>query len=91
MSEVLELKKIGKAVRESRVARGLRTLDEFADKVAELAPNRPSVAKLSRIETGEQPVPEDILPAVATITEIPLSELRPDLAERAKLFQGGAT
>lgn len=87
MSAVLDLKKIGNDVRVARVARGFTSLERFADRVGELAENRPSVAKLSRIETGEQPVPADILPAVAAITEIAPEALRPDLA---KLFHEAA-
>lgn len=90
MSEALDLKSIGDRVRKSRVARGMKNLEDFADRVADLTTQRPSVAKLSRIETGIQPVPRDILSAVAEITEISKSELRPDLAEMAREFQSEA-
>lgn len=46
--------------------------------------NRPSEAKLSRIER-DQDIPTDMLPAFEAITGIPAKDLRPDLA---KLFVG---
>jgi transcriptional regulator with XRE-family HTH domain len=81
MSEVLDLKTIGSRVRTSRQERGLKSLEDFADRVGDLCGERPSVAKLSRIEAGVQAIPTDILPAVVKITAIPAPELRPDLAE----------
>lgn len=80
MSEGLDLELIGKSVRKSRVERGIKNLEEFADRVAERGVKRPSTAKLSRIETGEQPVPMDILPALSDVTGISTRDLRPDLA-----------
>lgn len=41
---------------------------------------KPSIAKLSRVETGGHPAAPDILPALAAITGIPASAIRPDLA-----------
>lgn len=52
----------------------------MADRIKEQGCERPSAAKLSRIETRVQPVTLDILPALSKITEIPRDELRPDLA-----------
>lgn len=60
------------------------TLDQLADRIAALTGFRPSKAKLSRIETGEQPVSADIIPALRTITGLGLEELRPDLAPASK-------
>lgn len=56
------------------------SLDDLADKLKRLTRKRPSTAKLSRIETGKQPVPQDIIQPLAKITGIPAKELRPDLA-----------
>jgi transcriptional regulator with XRE-family HTH domain len=55
------------------------SLDDMADRIKEQGCDRPSAAKLSRIETRVQPVTLDILPALSKITEIPRGELRPDL------------
>jgi hypothetical protein len=62
-------------------------LDKLADRIAEEGCERPSTAKLSRIETGKQPVATDILDPLEKITGIPAKELRPDLA---KHFEAGA-
>ena len=75
---VLSLKAIGARVRHSRVERGY-SLERLADQLAKSAGSRPSTAKLSRIETGLQPVPTDILSGLSELTGIPKSELRPDL------------
>jgi transcriptional regulator with XRE-family HTH domain len=75
------LSEIGSRIRAAREARGLRTLDQFADRIRDSGCRRPSVAKLSRIETGEQPIATDILPIVAELTGIAPADLRPDLAE----------
>jgi transcriptional regulator with XRE-family HTH domain len=57
--------------------------EDLCDEIKRRGPRglkRPSAAKLSRIETGLQPVPIDILETLADVTEIPAAELRPDLA-----------
>jgi transcriptional regulator with XRE-family HTH domain len=69
----------GPRIRDFRLAKGW-SLDDFADQIREQGYDRPSAAKLSRIETKVQPVSLDILPAISKITEIPRGELRPDLA-----------
>jgi transcriptional regulator with XRE-family HTH domain len=74
----LSLKAIGARLRYARVERGF-SLEKLADYLAKSAGSRPSIAKLSRIETGLQPVPIDILPGLAALTGIPKSDLRPDL------------
>lgn len=71
----------GERVRACRVGAKLN-LEEFADRIRDLGFDRPSTAKLSRIETGVQPVSLDILPALSELTGIPRRQLRPDLAER---------
>lgn len=76
----INLKRIGKIVRDSRIDRGIESLDQLADRIAVFGVEKPSLAKLSRIETGIQPVPIDILPALAAIIGVPASRLRPDLA-----------
>ncbi len=81
MSDTLPtLSEIGDRIRRARKAVGLTSLDQFADKIREAGCERPSIAKLSRIETGEQPVTLDILPTLSTLVGIPRGELRPDLA-----------
>lgn len=60
------------------------SLDDLAEKLHKTGCDRPSIAKLSRIETGVQPVPLDILEPLVTVTSIPARMLRPDLA---KLFK----
>lgn len=57
------------------------SLDGLADRIKRLSRKRPSVAKLSRIETGKQPVPLDIIKPLEKITGIPARQLRPDLAK----------
>lgn len=76
-----DLKAIGARIREAR-KRDRYSLEQFADQIREHGCGRPSGAKISRVETGIQPVPLDILDAVASLTNIPTRELRPDLAAR---------
>lgn len=56
------------------------SLDQFADRVGEVYGARPSKAKLSRIETGKQPVPIEMVPSFSKITGITAADLRPDVA-----------
>ena len=58
------------------------SLDEVCDQLAGQGLKRPSVAKISRIECGQN-VPLDMLPAYEAITGLPAKEIRPDVA---KLF-----
>ena len=76
----MNLKKIGAAVRHARYAQGIETLAEFADRIEVYGADKPSIAKLCRIEKGVQPVPTDILVALAAIIGMPAARLRPDLA-----------
>ena len=62
------------------------SLDEVCDLIAHQGVDRPSIAKLSRIERDQQ-IPVELIPALAAITEIPPRELRPDIA---RIFDGGA-
>lgn len=83
MSEVQEIHwdVIGgriRAWREGQVPRV--SLDRLADLLAEKGCQRPSAAKLSRIETGDHPAVPDILTALEDVTRIPAAEIRPDLA-----------
>lgn len=71
----------GEAIRAFRQREQI-SLDRLCDRIAERGLERPSAAKLSRIETG-QPVPAELVPALEQITDIPAKDLRPDLA---KLF-----
>lgn len=73
-----------------RAARGQLSLDAFADLIAREGCPRPSVAKLSRIETGVQPVPIDIVSAVEKLTGIPIDDLRPDWAAKFGRRRGRA-
>lgn len=59
------------------------SLDHVCDLIKGQGLERPSAAKLSRIER-DQDIPTDMLPALERITEIPARELRPDLA---KIFE----
>lgn len=77
MSEALT---IGQAIRAYRAREGL-SLDKLADRIADEGGERPSAAKLSRIETGKQPVATDILKSLEKITGMAARELRPDLAD----------
>lgn len=58
------------------------SLDVLADRIARSGCIRPSIAKLSRIETGVQPVTIDILEGLAKVTGISAHKLRPDLAAK---------
>lgn len=68
-------------VRAYREANGI-SLEKLADLlVLHGVPedDKPSMAKLSRIETG-QPCPVDLLEPLERITGVPAKEIRPDLA-----------
>lgn len=54
----------------------------MADRIRQTGCKRPSTAKLSRIETGQQPPPLDILEALVTITGLTPGDLRPDIAAK---------
>lgn len=69
----------GKAIRAYRTGKK-HSLDWLADRVRDLTGERPSVAKLSRIENG-QPCPVDLVPTLEKITGVPAKEIRPDLAK----------
>lgn len=77
MSDVLTA---GAAIRAARNNKKL-SLDGLADAIAGLGYQRPSTAKLSRIETGEQPVPVGLIPAIEQTTGVPAKDQRPDLAK----------
>lgn len=68
-------------LRNWRTSRKL-SLEDVCERFAEKGFDKPSTAKLSRIER-EQDVPPEMVPAIEAITGIPAKELRPDLA---KLF-----
>jgi len=59
------------------------SLEELADRIQQTGVDRPSTAKLSRIENGLQPIQDYDLAPLVTVTGIPARLLRPDLA---KLF-----
>ncbi len=82
MNETFDIAAIGARIRAARMGAGITSLETFADLIRDSGYERPSGAKISRVETGVQPVPLDILDAVSTITKIPAKELRPDLAAR---------
>lgn len=71
--------KIENPLRKWRSDRKL-SLEEVCDRFAEKGFQRPSIAKLSRIER-DQSVPAEMIPAVEAVTDIPAKILRPDLAE----------
>ena len=75
-------KAAGEAIRAFRASCDPKmSLDQLAERIKKVSRKRPSAAKLSRIETGIQPVPLDILDPLVRITGIPANKLRPDLAK----------
>lgn len=60
------------------------SLKGLADLIAAEGLDRPSEAKLSRIENGQK-CPVQLLPTLEKVSGIPAKELRPDLA---KMFDG---
>jgi hypothetical protein len=62
------------------------SLDHVCDLIRDQGLERPSAAKLSRIER-DQVIPVEMIPVIETITGIPAKEQRPDLA---KIFDGAA-
>lgn len=70
-------------IRKWRVEQKL-SLDAVCDLLKEQGLQRPSIAKVSRIEWGLQNVPLDMVPALSAITGFPAKEIRPDLAEKFK-------
>lgn len=62
------------------------SLDHVCDLIRDRGLERPSAAKLSRIER-DQNIPPEMIPAIEAITDIPAKELRPDLA---RIFDGAA-
>jgi hypothetical protein len=62
------------------------SLDYVCSLIEQHGLERPSEAKLSRIER-DQDIPVDMLAAFEVITGIPAKELRPDIA---KIFDGAA-
>lgn len=77
MSEELSA---GEAIRAYRTREGL-SLEDLAGLIEGRGCGRPSAAKLSRIETGVQPVTADIVLAISDLTGIPTRVLRPDMAK----------
>lgn len=61
-------------------------MEDLADRLRDAGVERPSIAKLSRIENDLQQVPTTLLGTLTRVTGIPASQLRPDLA---KLFRPG--
>lgn len=75
---------VANRIRQWRNSKGL-SLEEACQLFADRGFQKPSTAKLSRIER-DQDVPAEMIPAVEAITGIPAKEIRPDLAE---LFGAG--
>lgn len=69
-------------IRQFRKDSGL-SLDDLAKRIEDLTGARPSVARLSRIETGHQPVSIDLIAPLRTITGMSAEDLRPDLVPTA--------
>lgn len=67
------------ALRKWRIEAGY-SLDEVCVLLEQQGLERPSAAKLSRIER-EQDIPPEMIPAFVAITGIPAKEQRPDLAK----------
>ncbi len=66
-------------LRKWRNDKGL-SLEEACQLFADRGFQKPSTAKLSRVER-DQDVPAEMIPAVEAVTGIPAKEIRPDLAE----------
>ena len=66
-------------LRSWRTAQGL-SLEAACDLFADSGFERPSTAKLSRIER-DQVIPAEMIPAIEKVTGIPARDIRPDLAE----------
>jgi len=66
-------------LRQWRKREGL-SLDDVCDLIKRQGKRRPSAAKLSRIETGQN-IPLDLVPALEAITGIPAKEQRPEIAK----------
>jgi transcriptional regulator with XRE-family HTH domain len=62
------------------------SLDQVCDMIKQHGLERPSAAKLSRIER-DQVIPVEMIPVIEAITGISAKEQRPDLA---KIFDGAA-
>lgn len=62
-----------------RTHRGL-SLDDVCELIAKEGFEKPSAAKLSRIER-EQNIPIDMIPLIETVMGIPAKEQRPDVAK----------
>lgn len=67
------------AIRTWRVNKRL-SLEDVCDLLVQQGLERPSAAKLSRIER-DQDIPPEMLSAFEAITDIPAKEMRPDLAK----------
>jgi len=67
------------AIRTWRELRKL-SLEDVCDLLKQQGLERPSAAKLSRIERN-QDIPPEMIPAFEAITGIPAKEQRPDLAK----------
>jgi hypothetical protein len=72
-------------IRAYRVREGI-SLKGLADLIANEGLDRPSEAKLSRIENGQK-CPVQLLTIMEKVTGVPAKEIRPDLA---KMFEGDA-
>lgn len=66
-------------LRKWRNSKGL-SLEAMCDVFAAWGLEKPSTAKLSRIER-DQHIPPDMIPAIEKITGLTARELRPDLAQ----------
>lgn len=67
-------------IRKWRAAAKL-SLEEACNKFTAHDFRRPSTAKLSRIETGEQPVPIEMIPQFEIVTGMTAKEICPDIAK----------
>lgn len=73
------------ALLRARRERAGYSLDDLADRIELTGVDRPSTAKLSRIETGIQPVPTNLLEPLVMVARIPARMLRPDLYKLMRL------
>jgi len=78
-----ELKRIGKMIRSKREQLGIASMLVLQQHLAKRGVLT-TIATLSRIETGVQPVSLDWVQELAAIIDIPAHQLRPDIARKFK-------
>jgi len=78
-----ELKRIGRMIRSKREQLGITNMLELQKRLAKRGVLT-TIATLSRIETGVQPVSLDWVQELAAVIDVPAHQLRPDIARKFK-------